>query len=401
MEDCESGYNARSVCQTAELVQVMFDYVAYSGDAGYLKNVVAPWLKEAALFYLSWLKREDDGLYHATPSDAIEMWWKVKDPMTDLCAIRYILWQTLAHGEAFGYERALMTAVKERAERLAPFPTGVWRRRAIKEEERPPGSPSYYSEILDTIELTDKYYAPAADVFDDRIVHNMENPELYIVYPLALVDANSSAVEYERAVRTFKARQHPNSAGWSQCPIQAARLRLPDAVDIIMDHARKHQRYPYGGWISPAAALAGSKTGASDTPYLDAAGVNCTALEEALLQSHHLTTPEKVDPFGTGPIVVLPAVRKEWSGSFTLRSRGGFIVSAVFRKNKKLEKVTVESERGGMLTLVNPFFDCQVMIAGKAIGSSKDAVLSVPTKAGDMIEFTGRRETGKGSGSKT
>lgn len=390
MEECQSGYNARSLGQAAELVQLMLDYAAYTGDLAYLKNVAGPWLKEAALFYLSYLKLGEDGFYHMTPSDAIEMWWKVKDPMTDLCCVRFILWNVVNHGAAFGYEPALIAAAAERVAKLAPLPTGQWKRRAVKPDELPPGSPSYYREILDVIDRNVEVYAPAADALDDRIVHNQENPELYLVYPLGLVDANSPKADYERAVRTFKERKHPNSAGWSQCPVQAARLRLPNTIDVILDHARRHQRYPYGGWNSVAGPLKDSATGAHDTPYFDSAGVNLTALQESLLQCHTLTTALKTDLLGGGPIVIAPAVRENWAGRFRLRARGGFIVTAVFQQNRQIQALTIDAERGGRLTVHNPFGTCRVVQAGKELLVTQDPLVSLATEAGGRYEFSAR-----------
>jgi hypothetical protein len=213
MENVASHYNARSMAQGAELGQQLFDYVAFTGDAEFLRNVVSPWLKEVTLFYLSYLKREADGRYHMTPSDAVEQWWRVKDPMTDMCAIRYCFWKVLHHGAQFGYEPALIEAVHERLDRLAPLPTGIWHRRAITKQEIPPGRPAYLDERVDHIERTDAQFVPAGDMFDDPFVYNMENPELYVIYPFGLVDATAPQADYERAVRTFKARKHPNWAG--------------------------------------------------------------------------------------------------------------------------------------------------------------------------------------------
>lgn len=390
MENAKSGYNVRSLCQGAELVQMMFDYVSDSGDRDYYLKTVGPWLKETTLFYLSWLKKEDDGLYHMTPSDAIEMWWKVKDPITDLSAIRFCFWKVLAHGDEFGYEKSFMDAVRDRAEHLPPLPRGFWKRVPAKPEELPTGTPWYVKEIVVPSAGKENLFAPAAGLLDDNLVHNQENPELYPVFPFAMADANASKEDYERAVNTFKARQFPNSAGWSQCPVQAARLRLPETIDVILQHADRHQKFPFGGWNSPATAMAGTKTGATDTPYFDAAGVNLTALQEALLQSHFAVTPEKTDPFGGGPVVLLPAVRKDWYGRFRLRARGGFLLSVSFQKNRRVEKVKIESERGNALALANPFGECRVLRDGKEVLSSRDRTLKIETKAGEILECVGK-----------
>jgi len=390
MESVASHYNARSMAQGAELVQQLFDYVAFTGDTEFLKSVVSPWLKEVSLFYLSYLKLEADGRYHMTPSDAVEMWWKVKDPMTDMCAVRYCFWKVLNHGAEFGYEPAFLETVRERLAKLAPLPAGRWPRRVATQADIPPGRPSYIkpgSRMVDRIEPDDTQYAPAASFLADRIAYNAEQPELYVIYPFALADAQSPAEDFARAVNTFKARQDSNTYGWSQDGIQAARLRLDDTVRVIIDHARRHQRYPYGGWVNAAVPLKGSKLNLSDVPYFDTAGVQMTALQETLLQSHVLTAPGKTDPLTGGPIVLLPAVPKDWAGRFKLRARGGFLVTVEFQPGRRVERVVVESERGQTLTLANPFPKGCVFKGGKQLLSTKDSVIRLPTQKGEVLEF--------------
>lgn len=382
MENVKSGYNARSLAQSAELTQLMFDYVAYTGDSDYLKRTIAPWLKETALFYLSYLRKGDDGRYHSMVSDAAENWWKVKDPAIDLSAARYLFWQVLNNGNAFGYEPEFLAAVRDRVEHLAPLPVGKWNQRTIKL----PGQTNATAKLV--LDRDANFYAPFGDVYDDQVSHNAENPELYIIYPFAMVDGNSPPAELERAVNTFRKRRCPNHAGWSQCPVQAARLRLEDAVDVIADHAQRHAKYPYGGWNSPASKLKDSQTGATDTPYFDSMGVNLTALQETLLQSHQLTTPEKTDPLGGGPIVLVPAARKEWSGRFKLRARGGFLVTAEFAPGRKTTHATIVCERGGPLRLANLFGECRVTRTGEAGLSTTKTLIVLDTRVGEIVEFS-------------
>ena len=130
-----------------------------------------------------------------------------------------------------------------------------------------------------------------------------------------------------------------------------------------------------------------SKLKVNDAPYFDAMGVNVTALQESLLQSHNLTTAEKTDVFNGGPIVVLPAIRDDWSGSFKLRARGGFLVTVEFLQKRKPVKLTIESERGSTLRLVNPFAECVVSVDGKRVQTSKDKVISLSTRPGDVLQF--------------
>jgi hypothetical protein len=327
-----------------ELVQLMFDHVRYTGDEKFLKEVCAPWLRETALFYLSFLKQGEDGLWHMTPSNAAESWWKVKDPITDLCAVRSCFEQVVKHGKQFGYEPELILLAQDRLKNLAPIPLGRWKERPMSMEEvaefkeKFPGKRITQSIHFDGIDRDALFYPPAADIGDFPTKHNMENPELYVVFPFGRVGLESSSQDLHRGINTFKDRKCLNSYGWSPDGIQAARLGLPDTADVILHHALRQQIYPYGGWINCAGALPGTvtkvpKTAArfiTDTPQLDTAGVNMTAIQEMLLQSHDSAEAEQL--LDGGPIRLLPATRKDWSGRFKLRARGGFIVTCEFQK---------------------------------------------------------------------
>jgi hypothetical protein len=375
-----------------ELTQLMFDHVRYTGDEKFLKEVCAPWLRECTLFYLNYLKLGSDGLWHMTPSNAAETWWKVKDPMTDMCAAHYCLEQTVKHGAEFGYEPELIAMAKERLDKLAPLPVGRWKERKVTPEEIAEFKKKFPNIRLcapihfDGIDRNAPYFAPASDIGDYPSRNNWENPDLYNVFPYARVVIDGPEGDLQRGINTFNERRCTNTYGWSPDGVQAARLGLTNTAEVILDHAQKQQTYPYGGWKNCAANLPGSTTkGVTDTPQLDTAGVNQTAIQEMLLQSHDITEKEQL--LDGGPIRLLPAIRKDWSGSFRLRARGGFLVTCAFEKGMPTS-VTILSERGRTLRLVNAFPSCDININGQPISAKKDRLIELPTKSGDRIELT-------------
>jgi len=127
--------------------------------------------------------------------------------------------------------------------------------------------------------------------------------------------------------------------------------------------------------------------GVTDTPQLDTAGVNMTAIQEMLLQSHDLTQEEKL--LDGGPIRLVPCIRKNWSGGFRLRVRGGFLVTCEF-EGGTVKRATIQSERGRKLQVVNPFAKCAISVNGQPQPVSKDRLIELPTKAGDSIEISCR-----------
>lgn len=309
LESRKGGYTGHIYSAGAEWIVLMEDYLCYSGDARFVREVFSPWLHEITLFFVRFLKKGEDGLYHMEPADAIEQFRKVRDPAPDLAGVRAVFDAAQKYGPAFGFEPLLLEAVRERLAHLPELPRG-FQVKARKQQ---------------AVVVPADVYAPLREFLEDKGSWNQENPELYSVYPFALIDAHSSPAEYERMVRTFRMRNYPNRAGWSQCGVQAARLQLPETVKIVLDHAKRHQRYPYGGWNSPGKKLSGSRFDVSDAPYLDALGVNTTALQEMLLQSH------------AGKVELLPAVPEKWSGRFRLRARDGFLYDVEFAPGRKVQ----------------------------------------------------------------
>ncbi len=311
LESRKGGYTTHIHSAAAEWICLLDDYFRYTGDPQFASEIFSPWLHEITLFLVTFLKKGPDGLYHMEPSDSIEQFRKVRDPAPDLAGVRRVFEAALKHGPGFGFEPVLLEAVRERYQHLPELPFGF----QVKTKKQ------------QGVIVPADVYAPLREFLDDKGSYNQENPELYSIYPFAVIDAYSPATKYERMVRTFRMRNYPNRAGWSQCGVQAARLHLPDTVKIVLEHAKRQQHYPYGGWNSPGKGLTGSRFGVSDAPYLDSPGVNTTALQEMLLQSH------------SGKTDLLPAVPENWSGKFRLRSRDGHLYDVEFGTGKKIQSV--------------------------------------------------------------
>lgn len=368
----EPGYHPHNFSSASELVQQMFQYVQYTGDEAFAKEVAAPWLKETTIFYLGLMTRGPAGKWRALSANVNEQWWAVDDSLSLLCGIRYCLAKTVAWGERFGFEDRLIADARDRLVNMVDLPTvDNWR---YGEKRR-----------LEGVVPGDRLYAPFGMVGQEGKVraYNCENPEVYVVFPYAMADRLSPKADYERAVATFEHRFCKNTAGWSQGGIQAARLALPETVDVIMHHANRHQTWPYGGWNSPAPGLY-KGSGVITAPFFDSAGVNATAIQETLLQSH---APEPESPLTRGgPIALIPAVRETWSGRFKLHARGGFVVTAAFDKGK-VTAARIESTRGEPLAIANPFEACRLTVNGGAPKAVKTRTISLDTEKGDVVSL--------------
>lgn len=327
-----------------ELLQQMFDYVRYTGDKSYLP-VVATWLREQTELYLSLLEKADDGLYHIYCTNVNESWFKKDDSIVDLAAARFCLQQTVAQAKTFGYPEELVADAKDRLASLAPLPTL--------------GSYKYelnWSCKISEVREGDTLWQPYRSLTNGTTKSNCEVNQLYLVFPFAMAHADHPEDDpvRRRAVATFwhllPTDRVCNGYGWSPVGIDAVRLHLTNAVDVVYAHAVKTCKWPFGGGRSPASRMyPGSPV--EDAPYFDGTGVIQTSLQEILLQSH----AEEPDAglFTGGAVKLVPEVPASWRGSYRLHARGGFAVECSF-EGRRVVSCRVTSTRGGDFRYIDP-----------------------------------------------
>jgi hypothetical protein len=152
-----------------------------------------------------------------SPSQALETWWDCDNPMPELAG---------------------MYAVTEKLERLPENALTADRKKFVSELKRK----------LPALPLTkspdgNMMLAPA-----QRFEHksNIENPELYAVFPFRLISYEKPNVEW--GVEAFKHRESHGAQGWRQEDVFAAYLGLTDvARDYLVQRAKnKHKtsRFP-------------------------------------------------------------------------------------------------------------------------------------------------------------
>ena len=327
-----------------ELLQQMFDYVRYTGDKTYIP-VIATWLREQSELYLSLLEKADDGLYHIYATNVNESWFKKNDSIVDLAAARFCLSQTIAFGAEFGFPKELIDDAKEHLASLAPLPTAENYRYKMD-----------WSCQISEFKKGDRIWQPYNSLANGDKKCNSEINEFYLIFPFAMAHADhpEDDVVRRRAVATFwhllPSEQRCNGYGWSPIGIDAVRLHLTNAVDLVYRHASRTCKWPFGGGKSPARQMyPGSPV--EDAPYFDGTGVIQTSLQEILLQSH----AEEPDAhlFTGGVIKLVPEVPDAWQGSYRLHARGGFVIECSF-EGRKVLSCKVTATRAGELKYIDP-----------------------------------------------
>ena len=333
-----------------EICEHYLAYYRYSGDEVFLRQHAYPVLRGVCEFLCGLLRRGGDGRYHLDPANALETWWLVRDPSDTLDGIRAIFPQFARLAGRYKQDHELRDRCEQILAALPDPPLGFWT------EE---------SEIRPDV----KVYAPAVSLgkFSKRI--NYENPALYRVYPFGLSHVGSD--DYDLARETFKHRIFPLQHGWSMDAIWAARLGLgEEAWDMMWQHARRYNRFRYGGWDSNDNS--DFPDGLSVNPFTDAAGLSAFALNESLLQSHG------------GVIRIAPAVTEGLSGIFQLRAEGGFLVAAEF-EDRSPRFARIQSLQGKTCTLSNPWpGECIVREGRKELQRSPRRTIRFKTRRGGV-----------------
>lgn len=331
-----------------EVCQHYLTYYRYSGDEHFLRERAYPVLRGVCAFVTSLLREGDDRRYHLDPANALETWWLVRDPSDTLDGLRAILPEFVELSKRYDADHGLSERCQNVLAKLPDPPRALWREDG-------------------TVDPGEDAYAPAAAKgrVPDRV--NAENPQLYRVFPFGLCRAGSA--DHETTRRTFERRICVLLHGWSLDAIWASRLGLrEEACALMAQHARRFNRFRYGGWDSNDSTV--YPNGLAAAPFLDAAGLSAYGLQDVLVQSHG------------GVIRVAPAVGRAWSGIFRLRAEGGFLVAADVLEGT-VRFVELKSLLGRDCTVANPWAgECAVSRRGQQVLRTQDDMLTFETERG-------------------
>ena len=300
--DIHGGAIAKHYNGNLELLAMMFDYYAYTGDVDFGKQRLVPMAKELILFWDKHYGRDDAGRLLMPNAQALETYHGATNPTCDVAGLRWVL------------------------DRLVLLPQGLvsaelrqdWAR---LRKEIPP---------VPLIGESGTQCINFAEVVNGGPL-NVENAELYAVFPFRLFGVGKPDLEIAR--RTFANRVFMGNRGWEQDDIQAAYLGLTsEARQAVTERfltPHSGSRFPafYGpnfDWV----------------PDQDHGSVAEMALQTMLLQADG----EK--------IMLFPAWPKEWDVEFKLHAPANTTVEGVYRAGRveKL-KVTPESRRKDVLLM--------------------------------------------------
>lgn len=252
-----------------EMAAQMFDYYLYTGDEAFCVETLLPYA-EAVLAFFEWhYGLDESGRLKLEPSQALETWWDCTNAMPEVAGLHY-----------------LTRALRSVPVRLtAPdFQALLNRLEAIL-----PPVP-----VRDVDGLT--MLAPAARFANKS---NVENPELYAVYPFRLYGVGKPDIDL--AIRALDRREDRGHFGWRQDDLFMALLGLTE-------QARKGLTERASRWDENHRFPAFWGPNYDWTPDQDHGGVLVKTLQSMLVQCDGRE------------IRLLPAWPSDWEAEFKLRA---------------------------------------------------------------------------------
>ena len=264
-----SGWHKWEWVSGPELVFMMLDFYEHTLDEAFLGRTLLPAAREILTFFDEHYATDEAGKLVMFPSQACETWWDCTNPMPEVAGLHAVTDRLLALPEKLttADERTFWTAFKKKIPELP-----------LREKDG------------------QKMLAPATR-FEKKC--NIENPELYAVFPFRLIAVGKPRIELGR--RALAERWDRGNFGWRQDDLFMAYLGLADeARHFLAGRARKKHsgsRFPaFWGpnydWI----------------PDQDHGSIVLKTLQAMIMQ----TDGRK--------IYLLPAWPKDWNADFKLHA---------------------------------------------------------------------------------
>jgi hypothetical protein len=260
-----------------EVIAIMLDVYNTTQKDAFLRDTLLVLAPPLLRFYRDvYPERDSEGRMRMAPSQSLETWWGVVNPLPDIAGLQWVL-DGLLDLPTTHISDALRAEWQAFRDILPPLPIA--------------GEGS-------TVRLM-----PAEEFVDDP--RNTENPELYAVFPYRFYGVGKP--DLDTALNAWRARRIIAGPGWRQDAIQAAYLGLTDEAKalVVERFSTPHEDSRFDGFYGPNFDW---------VPDQDHSSVAAIALQRMLMQCDD------------GAIRLLPAWPREWNATFRLHAPGRTVV---------------------------------------------------------------------------
>ncbi len=354
------------ICETPWAVQGLWWHYLYSGDRQYLKERAYEPIKAAVEFLVAYMKRPEargagwnDNKYHVFPTIPPELYalrpgFKYNyDCTVDLTLIKFIFKafeESARILETETEESSLLTDVRDI---LANFP------------DYPTADSEKYGEVIVSV--------PGEH---SQVVYNVPNA-LITVFPGEDHGLHSDSATLELVKNTFLNQQNEGGNDLVFKNIQAARIGILD-----LEKFKRQINYcllPNGTASDRAIQVHGRYNDFGNYGFMDHMGVWFenfalpAVINECLMQSYN------------GEIRLFPNWPADKDAEFSdLRAAGAFLVDSRMKQGKT-EFVKIISEKGNILTVINPWTRGAKVIKGDKVLEVKTKKIILETTAGEEL----------------
>ncbi len=301
-----------------EILAQMLDRYDYTQDAGFARGALLPMADAVLTYYDQHWKRGPDGKILMEPAQAIETYQETAaNPTPDIAGLMSVLPRLLElpPGLISNSQRSSWTHVLGD---LPQLPMGTTAKGKLPPKGRgdPDGRP--------TILPAQQYDGPK----------NLENPELYTVFPYRLFGVGKPNLELARD--TFAARLYPFAKCWGQDGVESAILGLTsEAKKVVLQEFTSYgnQTFPWfwsknSDWI----------------PDMDNGGAGMMTLQLMLMQCDGKR------------IQLLPAWPGDWTADFKLHAPYQTTVEGHVENGKVTRLKVIPSNRAKDVVLAQPSY---------------------------------------------
>ena len=372
----------------SQIAGLFWEYFQYTSDSVFLEEKAYPFMKKAAEFYvqkLQWdsLKNE----YFIFPSQPYES--PRSNQLKNLVTDRNMI---VANFSNCINSAKILNTDQDKIKQWQFIIDHIW--------------PLPYRTVPGMGEVIDLAWFPDGSIFptmEDRGRWlNIMSPNTSLAFPAGLIGIDQVSTREYMALATIVKHHSPTANAISPDPIVAARLGLGNEVSKMMHNGiRRLQHFPQGlfynidhwynlsiymdslskpditaqrDYIHDERAHYPNKLPAK--PFIQAGlephSIYGAAINEMLLQSNE------------GKIRVFPALPDNWATGFTLLARGAFVVSSEIEKDGAIPGVYIESQKGNICRIVNPWPGSEVTVVSR---SERGKKIRFKTDEKDIVEF--------------